>query len=113
MPTNLKTPYDSIFLAGNDCYHGQKSIAEHGELAHANAFAQELLSQGLVANELDALTAACCELAGLRRHARGLQLNRDARARLDREAQTPATATPEPALQPKPSAVVKKQKQPY
>ncbi len=82
-----------IFTAGNDHYHGMKSVAENGALAHANKFARILLREGKVASEEEALSIANYEVQRLRWNVEGFLGNRMAREELRREGEDHAITT--------------------
>lgn len=77
--------YRGIFTAGNNHYHGVKSIAENGALAHANKLAHILLREGKVSSEEEALSLANFEVQRLRWNLDGFMGNRIAREELRRE----------------------------
>lgn len=87
-----------IFTAGNDHYHGIKSVAENGALAHANKFARILLREGKVASEEEALSVANYEVQRLRWNVEGFLGNRMAREELRREGEEKTTTTTSEAL---------------
>lgn len=86
---NNTSAYHGIYTAGNNHYHGAKSIIENGALAHANKLAHILLREGKVASEEEALSLANFEVQRLRWNLEKFQANRMAREelRLEREQQ--------------------------
>lgn len=74
--------YSGIFTAGNNHYHGVRSVNEHGALAHANKLAHILLREGKVATEEEALSLANFEVQRLRWNLDGFEGNRMAREEL-------------------------------
>ncbi|MES2670670.1 MAG: hypothetical protein V4673_09675 [Pseudomonadota bacterium] len=83
--TTSKNPYRGIYTAGNNHYHGVKSIAEFGAIAHANKLAQVLLKVGKAATEEEALSLANSEVQRLKWNDEGFQGNRIARDKLRAE----------------------------
>ena len=79
------SPYQGVFTAGNNHYHGVKSIAEFGAIAHASALANVLLEQGKVTTEEEAISLANFEVQRLKWNADGFQGNRVARDKLRSE----------------------------
>lgn len=79
--------YQGIYTAGNNHYHGAKSIEENGALAHANKLARVLLREKKVSTEEEALSLANFEVQRLRWNIEGFQGNRIAREELRRERQ--------------------------
>lgn|GEM_PF-6895014 len=77
--------YLGIYTAGNNHYHGVKSVDEHGALAHANKVAEVFLRKGLASCEAEALSLANAEIQRLRWNIDGIQINRIARDELRRE----------------------------
>lgn len=77
--------YRGIFTAGNNHFHGVKSLEENGALAHANKLAHILLREGKVASEEEALSISNFEVQRLRWNLEGFQGNRMAREELRRE----------------------------
>ncbi|MBL8499517.1 MAG: hypothetical protein JNL77_02860 [Nitrosomonas sp.] len=86
---NNSSAYRGIYTAGNNHYHGARSIIENGALAHANKLAHILLREGKVASEEEALSLANFEVQRLRWDDEKFQANRMAREelRLEREQQ--------------------------
>lgn len=80
-----KNPYQGLYTAGNNHYHGVKSIAEFGAIAHANSLANVLLQEGKVATEEEAISLANFEVQRLKWNADGFQGNRIARDKLRAE----------------------------
>lgn len=80
-----KNPYQGLYTAGNNHYHGVKSIAEFGAIAHANSLANVLLQEGKVATEEEAISLANFEVQHLKWNADGFQGNRIARDKLRAE----------------------------
>lgn len=80
-----KNPYQGLYTAGNNNYHGVKSIAEFGAIAHANSLANVLLQEGKVATEEEAISLANFEVQRLKWNADGFQGNRIARDKLRAE----------------------------
>ena len=78
--------YLSMMTAADDHYHAVRSINIHGEIAHANAVAQELLQAGTAATQADAVRMAADEVSRTQRIARGEMVNRAARKALDKRA---------------------------
>ncbi len=82
---NKPNSYAGIYTAGNNHYHGVKSIEEYGALAHAHRLAQILLREGKVASEEEALSLSNFEVQRLRWNLEGFQGNRLARDEMRRE----------------------------
>ncbi|MFV0262921.1 MAG: hypothetical protein ACK5JN_10870 [Kluyvera sp.] len=80
--TTPKNPYKGLYTAGNNHYHGVKSIAEFGALAHANALANVLIQEGKVSTEEEALSLSNFEVQRLKWNNDGFQGNRKARDKL-------------------------------
>lgn len=80
-----KSPYQGLYTSGNNHYHGVKSIAEFGAIAHANSLANVLLQEGKVATEEEAISLANFEVQRLKWNADGFQGNRIARDKLRAE----------------------------
>lgn len=80
--TTPKNPYTGLYTAGNNHYHGVKSIAEFGAIAHAHSLAQVLLQSGKAATEEEALSMANSEVQRLQWNDEGFQGNRIARDKL-------------------------------
>lgn len=80
-----KKPYQGLYTAGNNHYHGVQSIAEFGAIAHANSLANVLLQEGKVATEEEAISLANFEVQRLKWNADGFQGNRIARDKLRAE----------------------------
>jgi hypothetical protein len=80
--TRPKNPYKGLYAAGNNHYHGVKSIAEFGAIAHANCLAKVLVQEGKVATEEEALSLANFEVQRLKWNDDGFQGNRVARDKL-------------------------------
>lgn len=80
-----KNPYQGLYTAGNNHYHGVKSIAEFGAIAHANSLAKVLLQEGKVATEEEAISLANFEVQRLKWNADDFQGNRIARDKLRAE----------------------------
>lgn len=55
-----------IYPSGNDTYHAVRSINEFGELAHAAAYALQLMHDGKVQHADEALSQATAELRRIR-----------------------------------------------
>lgn len=83
--TTPKNPYRGLYTAGNNHYHGVKSIAEFGAIAHANSLAKVLLQDGKAATEEEALSLANSEVQRLKWNDEGFQGNRIARDTLRAE----------------------------
>lgn len=83
--TTPKNPYKGLYTAGNNHYHGVKSIAEFGAIAHANSLAKVLLQEGKVATEEEATSLANFEVQRLKWNDDGFQGNRIARDKLRAE----------------------------
>jgi len=83
--TTPKNPRQGLYTAGNNHYHGVKSIAEFGAIAHANSLANVLLQEGKVATEEEATSLANFEVQRLKWNADGFQGNRIARDKLRAE----------------------------
>lgn len=83
--TTPKNPYKGLYTAGNNHYHGVKSIAEFGAIAHANSLANVLLQERKVATEEEATSLANLEVQRLKWNADGFQGNRIARDKLRAE----------------------------
>lgn len=83
--TTPKNPYKGLYAAGNNHYHGVKSIAEFGAIAHANTLARVLVQEGKVATEEEALSLANFEVQRLKWSDDGFQCNRIAREQLRAE----------------------------
>lgn len=83
--TTPKNPYKGIYTAGNNHYHGVKSIHEFGAIAHANSLAKVLVEQGKVATEEEATSLANFEVQRLKWNDAGFQGNRLAREKLSAE----------------------------
>lgn len=83
--TQKSNRYAGIYTAGNNHYHGVKSIEEYGALAHAHKLAQILLREGKVACEEEALSLSNFEVQRLRWNLDGFQGNRLARDEMRRE----------------------------
>lgn len=79
------TAYSGLYTAGNNHYHGVKSIEQHGAIAHANKLAQILIRAGKAATEEEAISLANSEVQRLRWNSEGFQANRLARQELDNE----------------------------
>ena len=58
--------HDVIYPAGNDTYHAVRPIDEFGELAHAAAYALQLMRDGKVHHADEALSQATAELRRVR-----------------------------------------------
>ena len=82
---NNSPAHQGIYTAGNNHYHGVKSINEYGALAHANKLAKILLHEGNVASEVEALSISNFEVQRLRWNCEGFQGNCMAREELRRE----------------------------
>ncbi|WP_027014258.1 hypothetical protein [Comamonas composti] len=80
--TTQKNAYKGLYTAGNNHYHGVKSIAEFGAIAHANSLAKVLIQGGKVATEEEALSLANFEVQRLKWNDDGFQGNRIARDKL-------------------------------
>lgn len=80
-----KNAYKGLYTAGNNHYHGVKSIAEFGAIAHANSLAKVLVQDGKVATEEEALSLANFEVQRLKWNDDGFQGNRIARDKLRAE----------------------------
>lgn len=80
--TTPKNPYRGLYTAGNNHYHGVKSIAEFGAIAHANSLATVLVEGGKAATEEEALAMANFEIQRLKWSDEGFQGNRIARDKL-------------------------------
>ena len=83
--TTPKNPHQGLYTAGNNHYHGVRSIAEFGAIAHANSLANVLLQEGKVATEEEATSLANFEVQRLKWNAEGFQGNRFARDNLRAE----------------------------
>ncbi|MGL5243111.1 hypothetical protein [Kluyvera genomosp. 2] len=83
--TTPKNPYKGLYTAGNNHYHGVKSIAEFGALDHAHALAHVLIQDGKVSTEEEALSLANFEVQRLKWNNDGFQGNRRARDKLRAE----------------------------
>ncbi len=81
-PTNLAK---GMFAACNNQYHGVKSIAEFGAIAHANSLAKVLIQERMVATEEEALSLANFEVQRLKWNEHDFQSNRIARDKLQYE----------------------------
>ncbi len=79
---NSSDAYRGIYTAGNNHYHGIKSVNENGALAHAHKLALILLREGRVCSEVEALEIANFEVQRLRWNLDGFQGNRMAREEL-------------------------------
>lgn len=82
----LPSPYRSMMTAADDHYHAVRSINAHGEIAHANAVAQELLKSGAASTQAEAVRMAADEVSHTQRITRGEMVNRAARKALDKRA---------------------------
>lgn len=82
----LGAPYRSMMTAADDHYHAVRSINAHGEIAHANAVAQQLLKSGSATTQAEAVWMAAQEISHTQRIARGEMVNRAARQALDKRA---------------------------
>ena len=80
-----KSPCQGLYTSGNNHYHGVKSIAEFGAIAHASSLANVLLQEGKVATEEEAISLANFEVQRLKWNADGFQGNRIARDKLRAE----------------------------
>lgn len=87
--TTPKNPYKGLYTAGNNHYHGVKSIAEFGAIAHAHSLARVLIQEGKVATEEEALSLANFEVQRLKWADDGFQGNRKARNILRAEKNAP------------------------
>ncbi len=106
-PKTLPAPYRSVMTAADDHYHAVRSINTHGEIAHANAVAQELLKSGTAATQAEAVRIAADEVSHTQRITRGEMVNRAARKTLDKRARAEVAerrnsslAPPEPVASP-------------
>ena len=79
------SPYVGMFTAGNDHYHGVRSVNEFGAIAHAGKLAQVYLRQGQASTEEEAVLLANKEVQRLRWNAGGFQAHRVARDELRAE----------------------------
>lgn len=92
-------PYAAIFPAGNDTYHALRSIIEYGEIAHAAAYASQLLTDGWARHADEALMQASAELRRIRYAAEGYSPHRKARNALKKHTKALDIGTEQPALQ--------------
>jgi hypothetical protein len=74
----------AISPAGLEAYHGLRSIAVHGELAHATAYAAVLMRDGKARRIDEALLLAAAELQRLQHTVEEYAPHREARRILDR-----------------------------
>lgn len=82
---NNHSAYRGLYTAGNNHYHGVKSVEKHGAIAHANMLAKILVKEGKVKTEEEAISLANFEVQRLRWNTDGFQANRLAREELDKE----------------------------
>ncbi|UIF86090.1 hypothetical protein [Cupriavidus sp. UYPR2.512] len=87
----LPAPYRSMMTAADDHYHAVRSINIHGEIAHANAVAQEFLKSGAATTQAEAVRMAADEISHTQRLTRGEMVNRAARKTLDKRARAEVT----------------------
>jgi len=83
---SLPSPYRSVITAADDHFCAVRSINAYGEIAHANAVAQEFLKSGAAATEADAVQMSAEELRHTLRISRGEMVNRAAQKALDKRA---------------------------
>ncbi len=93
MKQMTSTPHAVIFPAGNDTYHAIRSINEFGELAHAAAYASQLMADGKAQHADEALMQAIAELRRIRYAKEGYAPNKKARYALKKHADS-LTAVP-------------------
>lgn len=79
------SPYVGMFTAGNDHYHGMRSVNEFGAIAHAGKLAQVYLREGKASTEEEAVLLANKEVQRLRWNVEGFQAHRVARDELREE----------------------------
>lgn len=79
------SPYVGTFTAGNDQYHGMRSVSEFGAIAHAGKLAQVYLREGKATTEEEAVLLANKEVQRLCWNAEGFQAHRVARDELRAE----------------------------
>jgi len=89
----LPSPYRSMMTAADDHYHAVRSINTHGEIAHANAVARELLKSGTASTQAEAVRMAADEVSHTQRITRGEMVNRAARKALDKRAREEAASS--------------------
>jgi hypothetical protein len=82
----LRSPYTSMWGAGNEQYHAVCSINEHGPGNHQRALEEVMREHGYSDDDWKILNMANYEVNRTRRIALGERINKEARARLDAEA---------------------------
>lgn len=82
----LRSPYAGMMNAAHDHYDAVRAMNAHGEIAHVNALAQELVKCRAAATEASAVQMAAVLQAHTIQLAAGVSVNRAARKALDKRA---------------------------
>lgn len=91
-----QSPYEGMYTAANNHYHGMKSVQEHGAIDHTYQLARVFLREGIARTQEEAVAMAYYEVQRLQWNVDGIQVNRMARNEL-RAHQTGPQGDPDPS----------------
>lgn len=91
-----QSPYEGMYTAANNHYHGMKSVQEHGAIDHTYQLARVFLHEGIARTQEEAVAMAYYEVQRLQWNVDGFQVNRMARNEL-RAQQTGPQDDPVPS----------------